>query len=82
VDEESGSYTRLSKADAGHVQEEARVHDYWEESYLLDGSFVENGVTYGAGTFVVNPPGFVHGPYTSETGWLALEYVSYDRRDA
>jgi hypothetical protein len=81
VDEATGSYTRLSRADPGHVQQEVRVHDYLEESWLLEGSFEEDGVTYGAGTFVVNPPGVRHGPYTSATGWLALERVTFDRHD-
>ncbi len=77
-DEQSGSYTRLIKADPQLVISEPRVHDFWEESYILEGSFEEGGVTYGPGTYVVNPPGYQHGPYTSATGWLALEFVYYE----
>jgi hypothetical protein len=77
-DEETGSYTRLIKAEPNLVVSEERVHDFWEESYILEGSFEEGGVTYGPGTFVCNPPGYKHGPYTTETGWLALEWVYYD----
>jgi hypothetical protein len=53
-DEETGSYTRLIKADPQLVISEKRVHDF------------------------CNPPGYEHGPYTSATGWLALEFVYYD----
>jgi anti-sigma factor ChrR (cupin superfamily) len=72
-DEETGSYTRLIKAAPGFESDEVRAHDFWEESYILEGSFEEDGVVYGPGTFVCNQPGFEHGPYRSETGWLALE---------
>lgn len=78
TDPETGSYTRLIKADAGLVIEGVRVHDFWEESYILEGSFEERGVIYGPGTYVCNPPGYVHGPYTSPDGWLALEFVYYE----
>jgi hypothetical protein len=77
-DDESGSYTRLIKADPQLVISETRSHDFWEESWILEGSFEEGGVTYGPGTYVCNPPGYEHGPYTSASGWLALEFVYYD----
>jgi hypothetical protein len=78
-DPETGSYTRLIKADPGLVLDEIRCHDFWEESYILSGSFEENGTVFGPGTFVCNPPGYEHGPYTSPEGWLALEWVYYER---
>jgi hypothetical protein len=78
-DEETGSYTRLIKADPNLEIGEVRVHDFWEESYILEGTFEENGEVYGPGTFVCNPPGYRHGPYTTATGWLALEWVYYER---
>jgi hypothetical protein len=77
-DETTGSYTRLIKADPQLVISEKRRHEFWEESWILEGSFEEGGVTYGPGTYVCNPPGYEHGPYTSSTGWLALEFVYYD----
>lgn len=77
-DPETGSYTRLIKADPGLVLDEIRCHDFWEESYILSGSFEENGTVFGPGTFVCNPPGYKHGPYTSPEGWLALEWVYYE----
>lgn len=76
-DPESGSYTRLIKAGPGFESDEVRVHEFWEESYILEGTFEENGVVYGPGTFVCNPPGFEHGPYKSASGWLALEFVYF-----
>jgi hypothetical protein len=77
-DEQSGSYTRLIKADPQLVVDEVRCHDFWEESWILEGTFEEGGTVYGPGTYVCNPPGYKHGPYTSATGWLALEWVYYD----
>lgn len=79
-DPETGSYTRLIKADPQLVVEEVRVHDFWEESYILNGTFEESDVVYGPGTFVCNPPGYRHGPYTTSTGWLALEFVYYEKK--
>jgi hypothetical protein len=79
-DTESASYTRLIKAEPQLPDTGVRVHEFWEESWILDGSFEENGIVYGPGTFVCNPPGFEHGPYTSSTGWLALEWVHYEPR--
>jgi hypothetical protein len=76
-DDETGSYTRLIKADPGFESDEIRAHDFWEESYILEGSFEENGVVYGPGTYVCNQPGVEHGPYRSDTGWLALETCSF-----
>jgi hypothetical protein len=73
-DDETGSATRLFKAEPGFESDEVRVHDFWEESYLLEGSFETNGVVYGAGTFACNPPGYRHGPYSSKTGWLELVF--------
>jgi hypothetical protein len=78
TDPATGSYTRLIKADPGLVVDEVRCHEFWEESYILHGSFEENGQVFGAGTFVCNPPGYEHGPYTSPEGWLALEWVYYE----
>ncbi len=78
-DPDTGSYTRLVKADPQLVVDEVRVHDFWEESYILEGSFEENGTVYGPGTFVCNPPGYKHGPYTTSEGWLALEVVYYEQ---
>ncbi len=77
-DTESGSYTRLIKAEPGYASTEPVAHDFWEESFIVEGAFIENGTAFGAGTFVCNPPGFSHGPYTSEDGWIALEWVYYD----
>ena len=77
VDDETGNYTRLVRADPGFEGGEIRSHDFWEESYILAGSFEEDGVVYGAGTFVCNQPGFEHGSYRSDEGWLSRSGIRY-----
>jgi hypothetical protein len=77
MDEATGSYTRLIRADPGYESPEPVAHDFWEESWILEGSFIEDGRTFGVGTYVCNPPGYQHGPYQTATGWLALELVLY-----
>lgn len=57
-------------------------HDFWEEVYILDGSFHDVGLnrTFGAGDYACRPPGMPHGPWTSETGCTTFE-VRYTKED-
>ena len=43
------------------------VHDLGEEILVLDGHFNDESGSYGAGTYIKNPPGSAHAP-SSETG--------------
>jgi len=52
----------------------AQQHDFWEEVYILEGAMTDLtlGETFSAGMYACRPPGMRHGPWTSESGYLAL----------
>lgn len=52
-----------------------RVHDYWEEVYILEGDLtdLQLGETFSAGMYACRPPGMRHGPWRSEQGVTMLE---------
>lgn len=52
-----------------------QVHDFWEEVYILTGSFtdVTLGKTFSAGDYACRPPGMKHGPWVSEQGCTTFE---------
>ena len=43
------------------------THEFGEEILVLDGIFSDEAGDYPAGTYIMNPPGSSHAPY-SETG--------------
>ncbi len=59
-----------------------QVHDFWEEVYILEGSFtdLELGETFSAGDYACRPPGMRHGPWRSDDGCVTFE-VRYRSRD-
>jgi hypothetical protein len=50
-------------------------HDFWEEVYILEGSFEDLTLeqTFRAGEYACRPPGMAHGPWRSEEGVLTFE---------
>jgi anti-sigma factor ChrR (cupin superfamily) len=48
-----------------------------EASYVLEGDFVNEGVTHPAGTEFNVKPGTVHGPHTTRNGCSVLVTFSY-----
>jgi quercetin dioxygenase-like cupin family protein len=60
-----------------HIAPGARIpahfhNDGAEAHYVLEGDFINAGVTYGPGAFVTHPKGIVHGPHASRTGTKVL----------
>jgi len=76
-DPETGSHTRLLKALPGATIGQVLVHDFWEETYILEGGWWEGEAYQGPGTYTCLPPGTPHGPYRTETGYLCLEHRYY-----
>ncbi|MDR7544477.1 MAG: hypothetical protein QN120_09560 [Armatimonadota bacterium] len=76
-DPDTGSHTRLLKALPGATIDQVLVHDFWEETYILDGGWWEGDTYQGSGTYTCLPPGTPHGPYRTETGYLCLENRYY-----
>jgi len=48
-----------------------------EMSYVLDGDFINEGISYGKGTEINIKPNTVHGPHTTKTGCSVLVTFSY-----
>lgn len=46
----------------------AHRHDLGEEFFVLDGTFCDEWGRYPEGTYVLNPPGSFHAPFTTEEG--------------
>ncbi len=80
-----GVMAKLLNIDAGkglvttiiHIQPGARIpahyhNDGAEAHYVLEGDFIDAGVTHGPGGFVTHPVGVVHGPHESITGCKIL----------
>lgn len=62
---ESGWTTSVVRYEAGH-QFPAHTHPGGEEFLVLDGVFCDEHGDYPAGTYVRNPPGSSHAPFTRE----------------
>lgn len=82
IEEGSAVATRILKFEAGTdtTPNGVQVHDFWEEVYILDGSFVDLELqeTFTAGMFACRPPGMRHGPWYSSEGCMTFE-VRYRR---
>jgi anti-sigma factor ChrR (cupin superfamily) len=57
------------------------VHDLGEEFLVLEGCFADEHGTYPAGTYVRNPPGSRHTPYSDEGCTLFVKLRQFDPQD-
>jgi anti-sigma factor ChrR (cupin superfamily) len=69
---ETGGKAVLTRIDAGPT-----IPEHWhtkadETVFVLEGDFVEAGVTYGPGTFFAGKAGTAHGPHHSVGGCTVL----------
>lgn len=60
-----------------HIAAGARIpahyhNDGAEAHFVLEGDFINDGVSHGPGGFVTHPVGVVHGPHESKTGCKIL----------
>lgn len=78
TDDETGDYTRLLRFPPGSdtTPNGTLTHTFWEEVWILEGSFTDLrlGERFEAGQYACRPPGMPHGPWSSETGVLTLEF--------
>jgi hypothetical protein len=65
-----GVTTRFLRFDPGSGNSEVVTHDFWEEIYIVSGTFESGRRAYPAGFVTVRPPGVPHGPFHSTTGCL------------
>jgi quercetin dioxygenase-like cupin family protein len=72
VDGAKGLVTTIIHIAAG-ARIPAHYHDDGAEAhYVLEGDFINAGVTYGPGAFITHPKGVVHGPHASRGGCKVL----------
>jgi hypothetical protein len=53
------------------------MNEFWEEVYILEGSFVQGNQVFTPGMYACRPPGMRHGPYKTPTGCLTFEIRYY-----
>jgi quercetin dioxygenase-like cupin family protein len=74
--ESTGALTVMTRMAPGSVIP-AHSHGVADETvYVLEGDFIEDGVSYGAGTFFVGPAGIPHGPHRTSGGCVLLTTFS------
>ena len=80
-DPDTGSVTRLLKYEPGTRTTEVLKHDFYEEIYVIDGSFVDlrTGQVFKKGYYGYRHPGMIHGPYYSEEGFITFEVRDYKK---
>lgn len=70
--EDTGGVTVLRKFHAG-VTVPKHTHPLANETvYVLSGEWVEDGISYGRGSFFFAPKGVQHGPHMARTEVLSL----------
>ncbi len=70
---DEGVTTRFLRFDPGSGRAAVVTHDFWEEIYIVSGTFECGGRAYTAGCVAVRPPGMPHGPFHSASGCLNFE---------
>jgi hypothetical protein len=78
ADPQTGAYTGLLRYEPGvdTSQIGIRVHEYWEEVYIVEGDLTDLrlGETFTTGMYACRPPGMPHGPWRTENGVTMLEF--------
>ncbi len=74
ADELSGRKTVLTRMAPGAVIPKHKHTHVDETVYVLEGDFVEEGVSYGPGSYFVGKAGTAHGPHASTNGCLVLTH--------
>ena len=78
--EESGHTTSFVKFEPGSFFP-AHQHPQGEELYVLDGVFSDENGDYPAGTYIRNPPGSRHKPFTKEGCTLFVKLDQFQSDD-
>ena len=57
------------------------THEFGEEIFVLDGIFSDETGNYSAGTYIMNPPGSAHAPFTESgcTLFVKLRHLGTDQ---
>ncbi len=77
---ESGHTTSVVKYEAG-ASFKQHSHPYGEEILVLEGVFSDEHGDYPAGTYLRNPPGSKHSPFSKEGCVILVKLNQFDKRD-
>ncbi|MFK8136988.1 MAG: cupin domain-containing protein [Bdellovibrionales bacterium] len=78
---ESGHVTSIVKYERGSKFSE-HEHPYGEEIYVLDGVFSDENGDYPKGTYLRNPPGSRHSPFSKEGCVLFVKLDQFSPKDS
>lgn len=67
---------------APHSRFASHVHDLGEEFLVLDGVFSDDTGNFGPGTYVRNPPGSAHAPWSEPGATIFVKLRQFDLHDA
>ncbi len=77
---ESGHTTSVVKYEPG-ASFKQHSHPYGEEIFVLEGVFSDEHGDYPAGTYLRNPPGSKHSPFSKEGCVILVKLNQFDKRD-
>lgn len=78
---ESGHTTSIVKYEAGSSFSE-HAHPLGEEIYVLEGVFSDETGDFGPGTYIRNPPGSVHAPFSEEGCTIFVKLNQFNEGDS
>jgi quercetin dioxygenase-like cupin family protein len=76
TDEATGAMTVLTRIASGASIPEHSHTKADESVFVVEGEFVEDGETYGPGSYFFGKAGTRHGPHSSPTGCIVLTHFS------
>lgn len=77
---ESGHTTSIVRYDQGSAFN-THLHPMGEEIYVLEGVFSDQDGDYPAGTYLRNPPGSEHAPFSDKGCVIFVKLNQFDERD-
>ena len=80
-DAESGHTTSVVRYDAG-ARFSTHPHPMGEEIFVLEGIFSDEQGDYPAGTYLRNPPGSQHAPFSDQGCTILVKLNQFDERDS
>lgn len=80
-DAESGHTTSVVRYDAGS-RFNTHPHPMGEEIFVLEGIFSDEQWDYPAGTYLRNPPGSQHAPFSDQGCTILVKLNQFDERDS
>ena len=78
---ESGHTTSIVRYEAGS-QFKTHPHPMGEEIFVLEGVFSDENGDYPAGTYLRNPPGSSHAPFSDKGCVILVKLNQFDARDS